>query len=599
MAGNVMCNLAGTHGMVAVDAKSTGSGAPVNVVLEPHLHPDVFLVTGRDYVWIFLGTFGSMDTGGQSNADILQCSAEVMLTIAGQYTNDAARVSFGGTTQHMAQPRAGQPFVLMTRTTSYSPSTPPRLVGRINTRTANPSNVVGSFQVQAQCLVFDLTATASAGIPFFWDTRSGAPQALPWEPSPPSLMVSHAVPFHSADPEVLCFFTARVRAGLGIKPYAIRPRHFDGTTETELDAFGSAAHDFNAIVGQPFFDAQCIDQMGSWTVFTPTSSSILRLYAGNAYTFGGEQSSSLWFASAVFMLPLKAIRYELHQQSAASTTGFFGDLGVGGGAGRLTIANPNIGEQAGAPIQRYQLLGRATAIGLSGSATHGNLVGLLYNDWQWLESHPLAQQTSASSPLFQDGIGPPVHLCATLVPQRLNKIELIGFLALISQPNGLLGTRTRLLGFYARDEVPTPGGPVQPGPEIDLPVGRELLGVDSLSSPPSLPDMMQELEIVGVEAGSYVSESGYRMSWPLLLRPKRRVRLMWSALSATPAAALWDYLDAQRKQAFKLQMVNDSVERVFVIAGGTRERREVGYNRVASARVYAIAVEAVELVYTE
>lgn len=67
--------------------------------------------------------------------------------------------------------------------------------------------------------------------------------------------------------------------------------------------------------------------------------------------------------------------------------------------------------------------------------------------------------------------------------------------------------------------------------------------VGTMNTLPVTPDITQSLNVSGVRHGEVLGSQGYRRTWPVWIRPRRQYTLTWSAISATDAATLLDFLD--------------------------------------------------------
>lgn len=130
------------------------------------------------------------------------------------------------------------------------------------------------------------------------------------------------------------------------------------------------------------------------------------------------------------------------------------------------------------------------------------------------------------------------------------------------------------------------------GPEVVIVPGKEAVDVGSLPSlpiAPNAPVAWEELD----PAFEMETGTGYTISWPLSLEPRRRTPLLWTGLTEDEKAQLTEWLRsrADSGSAFQWTPPDSDAALPFVLEPGFRWRH-------LSGTKYEVSASAIELRYT-
>jgi len=259
------------------------------------------------------------------------------------------------------------------------------------------------------------------------------------------------------------------------------------------------------------------------------------------------------------------------------------------------------------PLVGYVALSKARVLGLPTRDVAG-VPAILYGnfplEWspQTLQSLRVmgALQRPVNAPQGNaTNVGRPAVLFGQFLPAGATQVVNRGFPPVFDPvATNTPSSYTELLTFYATDADPLPDSVATPGPVVVLPVSKETGAVSGLLDLGVLfqPEESRPLSMRVVDLNEHNSELGDRVTWPQQVHTRRRRRFEF-VLSAGNRNSLEALLNTQNARAFQYTDPAEGVARAYVVAAGSWEVEELGYNAPEGGRMERLSFDAIELVH--
>lgn len=565
-------------------------------------------VTGNDMMFLVYGFMGTAHNigvnAGAAQGTLDWMSAEVGCAVGNVQETDfanSARVQLNSPQIHLnlednGTRQRGHPFHFMVRVNNYQHATAPfRVIARIRDNGVEQGFSRGAFVITGLSIIaFDLDLIGSAN--YFYEQspfgefpgtgmiRQDQPNSAATDMSWTS---TGSLPW-AADEENWMIFTNHVcTPRSNFAPYLIQMIKAGTPALWFVDLPMGAAIRGNLQVDDPNpgpFEI-CRDSIGSFSALTTVTASGDQFEVRGVSSYPGDpgRPQSRWHGSQVFALrhtfghtgtlrvaqrtPTDANgvgRYGNHANNPSQTPTERAAIGV-----NIMQVDPNIAPPVSPPANTvpYMIIADAGLALGSASMSAGLAIfrdvttslstNLIFKQYVWREPSSLLVNTERL----------PHMEIADFIPRfGTNLITVRGFFNQFTPQDATIASfNAQAIGFFMDDAPPlAPAGPLTPGAEVILPVGREGLGLGSLNTIPSTPNAVQPLEDVGLSKTTFVTETGRVITWPKFITPRIKSSFVWTGQTQAQRDTLEQFFHDQADVIFKATLQGETTERAFV-----------------------------------